>query len=144
MVWASPFDPAFCPSTQSNNHPRGRVTDLRDTLAVLTTEENGPCDAAGVLALKEKGLGLSTLEAEDLAVATDEQLALKIEHQRLASSSNKKAAKSMCGGSAKTESDNCDGIEISKCECRIRDAVVPSHTNSSQSDDGNCKRTLPG
>lgn len=38
----------------------------------------------------------------------------------------------MCGGSASTESDNCDGIEISKCECRIRDAVVPSHTNSSQ------------
>lgn len=30
----------------------------------------------------------------------------------------------MCGGSASTESDNCDGIEISKCACRIRDAVV--------------------
>jgi hypothetical protein len=44
---------------------------------VLATEENSPCDAAGVLALEEKGLGLSTLEAEDLAVATDEQLALK-------------------------------------------------------------------
>jgi hypothetical protein len=77
MVWASPFDSAFCPSTHSNYHPRGRATDLRDTLAVLATEENSPCDAAGVLALKEKGLGLSTLEAEDLAVATDEQLALK-------------------------------------------------------------------
>lgn len=74
---ASPFDSASCPSTQSNNNPRGGATDLRDTLAVLTTEENSPCDAAGVLALEEKGLGLSTLEAEDLAVATDEQLALK-------------------------------------------------------------------
>lgn len=62
----------LCPSTQSNNNPRRGATDLRDTLAVLATEENSPCDAAGVLALKEKGLGLSTLEAEDLAVATDE------------------------------------------------------------------------
>jgi hypothetical protein len=44
---------------------------------VLATEENSPCDAAGVLALEEQGLGLSILETEDLAVTTDEQLTLK-------------------------------------------------------------------
>jgi len=49
---------------------------LSDTLAVLSAEKDGPRNAAGVLALEEEGLGLSALEAEDLAVATDEQLAL--------------------------------------------------------------------
>lgn len=39
--------------------------------------QNGPCDAARVLALQEKGLGLSVLEAEDLAVATDIELTLQ-------------------------------------------------------------------
>ena len=52
------------------------VTDLRDTLAVLATEENSPGNAAGVLALEEERLGLAVLEAEDLAVATDVQLTL--------------------------------------------------------------------
>ena len=44
---------------------------------MLATEEDGPGDAAGVLALEEEGLGLSILEAEDLAVATDVQLTLQ-------------------------------------------------------------------
>lgn len=47
---------------------------------MLATEENSPGDAARVLALEEEGLGLSVLEAEDLAVATDEQLTLYIQH----------------------------------------------------------------
>lgn len=49
---------------------------FRDTLLVLATVEDSPGDAAGVLALEEEGLGLSILEAEDLAVATDVQLTL--------------------------------------------------------------------
>jgi hypothetical protein len=51
-------------------------TDFGDTLPVLTAKENGPGYPARVLALEEKGLGLSILEAEDLAVATDVQLTL--------------------------------------------------------------------
>lgn len=51
---------------------------LRDTLLVLATVEDGPGDAAGVLALEEKRLGLAVLETEDLAVATDVQLTLKV------------------------------------------------------------------
>lgn len=43
---------------------------------MLATEENSPSYPARVLALEEKGFGLSILEAEDLAVATDEQLTL--------------------------------------------------------------------
>lgn len=54
-------------------------TDFRDTLAVLATVKDGPGNAARVLALKEEGLGLSILEAEDLAVATDVQLTLYID-----------------------------------------------------------------
>lgn len=53
-------------------------TDFRDTLAVLATVKDGPGNATRVLALEEKGLGLSILEAEDLAVATDVQLTLYI------------------------------------------------------------------
>jgi len=49
---------------------------LRDTLLVLSSEENGPGNATGVLALKEKGLGFAVLESEDLAVTTDVELAL--------------------------------------------------------------------
>ena len=40
--------------------------------------ESGPVNLARVLALEEKGLGLSVLEAEDLAVTTDVELALLI------------------------------------------------------------------
>jgi hypothetical protein len=49
---------------------------LRDTLSPLATAENSPCDLTGVLALEEERLGLSALEAEDLAVRADEELAL--------------------------------------------------------------------
>ena len=38
--------------------------------------ESGPVNLARVLALEEKGLSLSVLEAEDLAVTTDVELAL--------------------------------------------------------------------
>jgi len=50
---------------------------LRDTLAVLATVQNGPRNAAGVLALEEKRLRLAVLEAEDLAVTTDVDLTLR-------------------------------------------------------------------
>jgi hypothetical protein len=43
---------------------------------VLPPEEDGPGNAAGVLALEEQRLGLAVLEAEDLAVAADVQLTL--------------------------------------------------------------------
>ena len=43
---------------------------------MLAAEEDGPGNAAGVLALEEEGLGLSILETEDLAVAANEELAL--------------------------------------------------------------------
>ena len=49
---------------------------LRDTLPPLSPAKDGPCDAAGVLALEEKRLGLAVLETEDLAVGADEELAL--------------------------------------------------------------------
>lgn len=49
---------------------------LSDALSPLTTAQNGPRDTAGVLALQEEGLGLAVLETEDLAVTTDEELAL--------------------------------------------------------------------
>ena len=49
---------------------------LRDTLLVLSAEENGPGDAAGVLALEEEGFGLAVLETEDLAVTTDVEFTL--------------------------------------------------------------------
>lgn len=50
---------------------------LRDTLLVLAAVEDGPGDAAGVLALEEEGLGFAILEAEDLAVATDVKFTLQ-------------------------------------------------------------------
>jgi hypothetical protein len=43
---------------------------------VRPSVESGPVNLARVLALEEKGLGLSVLEAEDLAVTTDVELAL--------------------------------------------------------------------
>jgi hypothetical protein len=54
----------------------GDIAYLRDTLAVLSPVEDGPRNAAGVLALEEEGLGFAVLEPEDLAVATDVQLTL--------------------------------------------------------------------
>lgn len=58
-------------------------TNLRDTLLVLPPVESRPSDPAGVLALEEKRLGLAILEAEDLAIATDVELALYSHHQQL-------------------------------------------------------------
>jgi hypothetical protein len=49
---------------------------LRDTLLVLSSEQDGPCNATGVLALQEEGFGLAILESEDLAITTDVELAL--------------------------------------------------------------------
>jgi hypothetical protein len=49
---------------------------LRDTLLVLSSEEDGPGDTARVLALQEQRLGFAILESEDLAIATDVELAL--------------------------------------------------------------------
>lgn len=54
---------------------------LRDTLAVLATEQNSPGNAAGVLSLQEKRLALALLEAEDLAVTADKDLTL-LDNQR--------------------------------------------------------------
>lgn len=48
---------------------------------MLSSEENGPCDATGVLALKEEGFGLAVLETEDLAVTADVKLALFSNYQ---------------------------------------------------------------
>ena len=55
----------------------GRLSYLRDTLPVLSPVEDGPGDAAGVLALQEERLGFAILESEDLAVATDVELTLR-------------------------------------------------------------------
>jgi hypothetical protein len=49
---------------------------LRDTLLVLSSEKDGPCDATGVLALEEERFRLAVLESEDLAITTDVKLAL--------------------------------------------------------------------
>jgi hypothetical protein len=43
---------------------------------VHSSVEDGPGYPAGVLSLQEKRLGLAILEAEDLAIATDIELAL--------------------------------------------------------------------
>lgn len=43
---------------------------------MLSSEEDGPGNAARVLALEEQRLGFAILEPEDLAIATDVELAL--------------------------------------------------------------------
>lgn len=43
---------------------------------MLSSEEDGPGDTARVLALQEQRLGFAILESEDLAIATDVELAL--------------------------------------------------------------------
>ena len=55
---------------------RGENLYLRDTLLVHASEKGGPSYSARVLALEEEGLGLAILEAEDLAVTADKELAL--------------------------------------------------------------------
>ena len=53
-----------------------RDTYFRETLSPLSAAEDGPGDAARVLALQEERFGFAVLEAEDFAVAADEELAL--------------------------------------------------------------------
>ena len=48
---------------------------LGDSLLVHSPVEDGPADFSGVLALFEKGFGFRGVEAEDLAVSTDEETA---------------------------------------------------------------------
>ena len=52
---------------------------LRDTLPVHASEQNGPCDAAGVLPLQKEGFGLSVDETEDLGVSSHIELTLHIQ-----------------------------------------------------------------
>ena len=63
---------------------------------MLSAEKNGPCDAAGVLALEEEGFGLSILESEDLAITTNVELALFPTRQRM-SPLSRSAARSSSG-----------------------------------------------
>ena len=58
---------------------------LRDTLLVLSSEKDGPCNATGVLALKKEGFGLAVLESEDLAITADVELALEIKQSAIPS-----------------------------------------------------------
>ena len=70
---------AFCnhdPGNALTGASGGLEPYLRDTLLMLSSEEDCPCDAAGVLALEEERFRLAVLEAEDLAVTTDVELAL--------------------------------------------------------------------
>jgi hypothetical protein len=48
---------------------------------VHATVQVSPAYSARVLALEEEGFGLAILETEDLAVATDVELALYIKHE---------------------------------------------------------------
>ncbi len=50
---------------------------LRDTLLVLSSEKDCPCNATGVLALEEERFGLAVLKSEDLAITTNVELALE-------------------------------------------------------------------
>ena len=43
---------------------------------MLSAEQDSPGNSAGVLALEEEGFGLSILEAEDLGITADVELAL--------------------------------------------------------------------
>ena len=45
---------------------------------MLSSEQDGPCNATGILALQEEGLGFAVLEAEDLAVAADVEFPLDV------------------------------------------------------------------
>ncbi len=54
----------------------GVYTYFGDTFAVLSSEEDGPGDSAGVLALEEEGFCFAVLEAEDFVVAADVEFAL--------------------------------------------------------------------
>ena len=60
------------------SHPErgGEKPYLRDALLVLSPEEDGPGNTAGVLALEEQRFGFAILESEDFAVTTNVELAL--------------------------------------------------------------------
>ncbi len=65
-------------SVRSEKWDEGRaMAYLRNTLPVLSPVEDGPGDAAWVLALQEEGLAFAILEPEDLAVAADVELTLR-------------------------------------------------------------------
>jgi len=51
-------------------------THLSDTLSPLSPAQYSPGNATGILALEKERLGFPILEAEDLAVTADEELAL--------------------------------------------------------------------
>ena len=55
------------------------LTNLRDPLLMHSSVEHRPCYSARVLALEEKGFGFAILETEDLAVASNVELALNCE-----------------------------------------------------------------
>ena len=63
------------------------MTNLRNTLLVLPPEQRRPGDPTRVLSLEEKAFGLAILESEDLAVATDVELALYTKSSAIQSSS---------------------------------------------------------
>ncbi len=63
------IDPSFRDELQ-------KIPYLRDTLLVLSSEQDSPCNATGVLALEEERFGLAVLESEDLTITTDVELAL--------------------------------------------------------------------
>jgi hypothetical protein len=67
-----------CEAAESACRPNvaGRGRYLRDALLVLPPVEDGPRNAARVLALKEKAFGLAILEPEDLAVPPNVEFAL--------------------------------------------------------------------
>jgi len=52
------------------------ITDLRNTLLVHPPVQGRPCYPTRVLSLEEEGFGLAILEAENLAIPTDVELAL--------------------------------------------------------------------
>lgn len=123
---------------------KGGITDLRDTLAVLATVEDGPSYPARVLALKEKRLGLSVLEAEDLAVATDVQLTLLFKIDISNGSIPTKNPSNVCPidiGAIGRRASIIDG-GIFRCAGVVDNVVVSSrHNFSSSLADGDLDRT---
>jgi len=78
-VWLAdvPISPNIQPDALLVYQPESQeYSYLRDTLLVLSAEQDSPGNSAGVLALEEEGFGLSILEAEDLGITADVELAL--------------------------------------------------------------------
>lgn len=72
-ILCQPLPSISCDSSQKRSI---KCAYLRNTLLVLSAEEDGPGNTTGVLALEEEGLSLAVLESEDLAITTDIELAL--------------------------------------------------------------------